>query len=342
MKSNTFWKKLKEYFGVYLPRQRNSSEKTINSCHMAWNILLRFLLQEKGIPASALKFESFTAALVTEFLDTMEARKGWKESTRNNRLSCIRPFFKFAAYTCPEVYTVYADLCTIPLKKGTDNSRAVSHMSKDAITSIIGCTDAGTPKGLRDRFFLTLMYDTAARDGEMLGLKLSDINVDTATVCLFGKGAKPRLVPVSKETMQMFGRYKALFHKDSKKDCFLFYTRHQKEQTSMSDDNVARFLKKYAAEAHRQNPHVPDNVHPHMFRHSRAMHLYQDGMPLAILSEFLGHEDPETTLIYAYADTEMKRQAVEKASKDSLATDIMDDAPIWESQDIIDQLIRGY
>lgn len=342
MKNNPFWKKLKEYFGVYLPKQRNSSEKTIISCHMAWNLLLRFLLQEKGIPASALNFESFTSATLTEFLDTMEIRKGWKESTRNNRLSCIRSFFKFAAYTCPEVYTVYADLCTIPLKKGTDNSRMVGHMTKDAVAEIIGCTDADTPKGLRDRFFLTLMYDTAARDGEMLRLKLSDINADKATACLFGKGAKPRLVPVSKETMQMFDIYKSLFHKDSKQDCFLFYTRHRKEKTPMSDDNVARFLKKYAAEARTRNPHVPDNVHPHMFQHSRAMHLYQNGMPLAILSEFLGHEDPETTLIYAYADTEMKRQAVEKASKDLLADDIMDDSPVWESQDIIDQLLRGY
>lgn len=342
MKNNPFWKKLKEYFGVYLPKQRNSSEKTINSYHMAWNILLRFLLLERNIPASSLKFEIFTATLLTEFLNTMEAQKGWKESTRNNRLSCIRSFFKFAAYTCPEVYVIYADLCTIPLKKGTDNSRVVNHMSKAAVSAIIGCADANTPKGLRDRFFLTLMYDTAARDGEMLNLKLYDINVDNANICLFGKGAKPRLVPVSKETLQMFNRYKMLFHNDSKKDCFLFYTKHQKEKTSMSDDNVSRFLKKYAAEARKRNPHVPDNVYPHMLRHSRAMHLYQNGMPLAMLSEFLGHEDPETTLIYAYADTEMKRQAVEKASKDLLTIDIMNDPPIWESQDIIDQLLRGY
>ena len=140
----------------------------------------------------------------------------------------------------------------------------------------------------------------------------------------------------------MFSRYKSLFHSDSKNDCFLFYTKHQKEKTPMSDDNVARFLKKYAAEARTRNVHVPGNVHPHMLRHSRAMHLYQNGMPLAMLSEFLGHEDPETTLIYAYADTEMKRQAVEKASKDLLMKDNMDDSPIWESQDIIDRLLRGY
>ena len=110
----------------------------------------------------------------------------------------------------------------------------------------------------------------------------------------------------------------------------------------MSDDNVARFLKLYAARARERNPHIPEKVHPHMLRHSRAMHLYQGGMPLPVLSEFLGHEDPETTLIYAYADTEMKRQAVEKASE-KLPVPTMDALfPTWEDTDIIGRLIRGY
>lgn len=342
MKNNLFWKKLKEYFSIYLPKQRNSSDKTIEACRMAWNLLLRFLLGEKGVPASEIRFETFTASLLTEFLDTMEKQKSWKESTRNNRLSCIRSFFKYAAYTSPDIYMVYADLCAIPLKKGPDHSRIVAHMSKDAVAAIIACADSSSSKGLRDQFFLTLMYDTAARDGEMLKLKLSDINTENATAYLFGKGSKPRLVPVSKETLRMFDRYRRLFHHNNERSAPLFYTRHRGEKTAMSDDNVARFLKKYATQARSQNPHVPDNVHPHMFRHSRAMHLYQGGMPLAVLSEFLGHEDPETTLIYAYADTEMKRQAVEKASKTPLTSGIEDSFPIWESQDIIAQLIRGY
>lgn len=342
MKTNLFWKKLREYFAVYLPKQRNSSEKTILSCRMAWNLLLRFLLQEKSIASAQINFDTFTSSLLTDFLDTMEARRGWKASTRNNRLSCIRSFFKYASYTCPNVYTIYADLGTVPLKKEINNSRVVEYLPMDAVASIIECADTASPKGLRDQFFLTLMYDTAARNGEMLKLKLSDINTDNATVYLFGKGSKPRLVPVSKETLQMFGRYRSLFHNESKNDAPLFYTRHRNEKTPMSDDNVARFLKGYASKARKQNEHIPVNVHPHMFRHSRAMHLYQGGMPLAVLSEFLGHEDPETTLIYAYADTEMKRQAIEKASANTLIPGINDDSPIWETQDIIERLVRGY
>ena len=342
MKTNLFWKKLREYFTVYLPKQRGSSEKTVISCHMAWNLLLRFLIQEKGAVAAKIGFDTFTSSLLADFLDTMETRKGWQASTRNNRLSCIRSFFKYAAHTCPNAYPVYADLGTIPLKKEVNRSRVVEYMPKDAVASIIECAGAASSKGFRDQFFLTLMYDTAARNGEMLGLKLSDLNTDNATVYLLGKGSKPRLVPVSKETLQMFDRYRALFHADSEKDTYLFYTKHQGKKTPMSDDNVARFLKGYAINARKKNGHVPANVHPHMFRHSRAMHLYQGGMPLAILSEFLGHEDPETTLIYAYADTEMKRQAIEKASVSTLIPAIDDPSPIWKTQDIIERLIRGY
>lgn len=160
-------------------------------------------------------------------------------------------------------------------------------MPKDAVASIIECAGTALLKGFRDQFFLTLMYDTAARNGEMLKLKLSDLNTDHATIYLFGKGSKPRLVPVSKETLRMFDRYRSLFHNDSEKDTYLFYTKHQGKKTPMSEDNVARFLKGYAVNARKKNGHVPANVHPHMFRHSRAMHLYQGGMPLPYFRNFL-------------------------------------------------------
>ena len=138
----------------------------------------------------------------------MEAEKHCLSSTRNNRLSCIRSFFKYAACSCPEAYIVYADLLTIPLKKCVNNSRIVNHMTRDAVASILGCINVSSPKGLRDCFFLMLMYDAAARDGEMLKLKLSDIRVNQSSIYLFEKGAKPRLVPLSKETLAMFEKYK--------------------------------------------------------------------------------------------------------------------------------------
>jgi len=71
------------------------------------------------------------------------------------------------------------------------------------------------------------------------------------------------------------------------------------------------------------------------------MHLYRNGMPLALLSEFLGHENPETTLIYASADIEMKRNAIEKASSYLVLHDAHDAIPIWENDDEVIRRLYG-
>ncbi len=336
MRSNTFWKCMREYFSIYLPKQRNSSPDTIAAFRMAWNLLLRYLTHEVGKNVQKLEFMDFNAAMLSGFLDHMEAKKGWKAATRNHRLSCIRAFFRYASALEPLAYTTYTGLLSIPLKKDVDRSRMVEHMSKEAMSALLGSVDPATRNGSRDQFFMTLMYDTAARNGEMLGIRLSDIDDEKATVILVGKGRKPRIVPVSKETVEMFIHYKRTFHASNHKETFLFYTIRNGEKMPMSADNVARFIRKYADIARINCPEIPDNVHPHMFRHSRAMHLYQGGMPLSMISEFLGHADPETTLIYAYADTEMKRQAIENASS---TIGIGNTIPIWKDQDILEKLL---
>lgn len=81
----------------------------------------------------------------------------------------------------------------------------------------------------------------------------------------------------------------------------------------MSSDNVQRFIEKYGAKARSQMPSIP-HLHPHLFRHTRAMHLYMAGMPLEMVAQWLGHSQIETSLIYANATTEMKRAAVNKIS----------------------------
>ena len=107
----------------------------------------------------------------------------------------------------------------------------------------------------------------------------------------------------------------------------------------MSDDNVARFLRRHATEARTTCREIPEKVHPHMLRHSRAMHIYQAGMPLALLTEWLGHADPETTLVYDHADTEMKRQALAKATGGISAGP--PPLPIWHGQEDIIQRLCG-
>lgn len=77
---------------------------------------------------------------------------------------------------------------------------------------------------------------------------------------------------------------------------------------------MEKLIRKYGEEARFQNKEVPEKLYPHMFRHSRSMHLYRGGMPLPLLSEWLGHAQVETSLIYANADTMMKKEVQEKAT----------------------------
>lgn len=119
---------------------------------------------------------------------------------------------------------------------------------------------------------------------------------------------------------------------------FLFYTERKGIRSPMPDDNVRKMLRQYADSARASCPSMLANLHLHHFRHSRAMHLYQHGMDLALISQWLGHANLETTLIYAHADTEMKRKAIEKASAGICEIDPVKNDP--ESLD--DDMLNGF
>lgn len=315
--SDRFIHYLREFFTVYLPKQRNCSPHTITACRQTWNMLLGFLCSSSGKRLEDIVFSDFSLNIVMKFLDEMEKVRGWTPVTRNHRLGCIRSFFRFVSYLEPVLVIYLEELKGIPLKKSVDKSRVMEFMTQEAMAAVLRQPDISRKMGIRDMFFMVLMYDAAARDCEMLSLRYGDIDTEKRTVYLLGKGSKPRLVPISEDTVNHFLRYGKVFHPSGDGAALMFYTVRHHEKTPMSDDNVARFLKKYGAEA-RVNCHtIPEKITPHMLRRSRAMHLYRSGMPLALLAEWLGHANPETTLVYAYADTEMKREAIKKAEAGS-------------------------
>jgi site-specific recombinase XerD len=339
---NQFLKHLREYFNVFLPRQKNCSIHTINSSSQTWNLLLKHVSATRKVNPEKITFSMLNRAMVVGFLDTMETKRAWKPATINQRLSCIRSFFHYAAGMEASLSIYADDLSRIPLKKTINTSRIVEFMSRDAMKVFLHQPDTDTRIGIRDQFFMSLMYDTAARNCEMLSMKLADFNEDDKSVYLLGKGAKPRLVPVTAKTVLLFQRYKSSFHQAGKGNDPMFYVRRRGKKMSMSDDNVARFIKKYSATARAACSEIPERVHPHMFRRSRAMHLYRSGMPLALLSEWLGHENPETTLIYAYSDTEMKREAIEKADNQDSVLETLQEKAVWENNEDILQKLCGF
>jgi len=304
-----------DFLKIHLPKHRHVSPNTIRSYQKALDQLFDYIKIAKSVTLADVTFDMITAESVTAFLDYVEDERKCSISTRNHRLTSIRSFIAYAAMTDITVAANLSELKSVPLKKTT--TTIVEFMSEEAISAILSEANPATAIGFRDRCILMLMYDSAARIQEMIDIKLGDFRWGKKpTVTLHGKGSKDRAVPITAKTAEHIQLYITQFHALSKSDpeAPLFYSVIHRQRSKLSLRCLRNLVYKYGELGRTKCVEVPVNVHPHMIRHSRAMHLYQRGMDLALVSQWLGHANLETTLVYAHADTEHKRIAIEKAT----------------------------
>jgi site-specific recombinase XerD len=341
LKDETLFRLIRDYLLVYLPEQKCSSPNTIKSYREALNQLFDFISIKKSIPLADVTFEAINSQMISDYLEWLEKERGCSVSTRNQRLAGIRSFFKYAGRMDFAVMVFQNELEKVPFKQ--TGSKTVEFMTEEALKAVLAQPDTSTKMGVRNLFFMILMYDTGARNREILDLKVKDFRADSKIPCvhLTGKGNKKRIVPVMAKTVEHFRNYVTVYHPGGSSEQYLFYTVRHGITQQMSDDNVARFMKKYGNAAKEICSEVPDNLHPHLFRHSRSIHLYRAGMPLALLSEWLGHAQLETTMIYAYADTEMKRDAIQKATGSHNLLMSNDRVPCWKGDEQIIRKLYG-
>ena len=293
LKLNSLFELIQKYLVTYLPDVKKYSPNTIRSYKKALSMFLDYAQEKENVKLRNLTFDMLDSEMLTSFLDYLESGQGCSISTRNHRLHCIRTFFSFAANEDINKVAYWEDIKSVKTAKEKK-------------------PDSGTNKGLRDMFLLLFLYHTAARVQELVDVQLQDITISkTSTVIFHGKGGKDRIVPIRDNVVDHLKKYLLLFHGDSKQTDYLFYSVRNGKKKRMTEDNVRKITNRYGALARKTCSEVPDNVHPHLFRHSRAMHLYQHGVDLTLISQWLGHSQLETTLIYAHADTEMKRKAIE-------------------------------
>ena len=309
----------RDYFKLYLPKMRECSKHTIRSYRTAINSLLDFVKAEKKIGLDEVTLNMLTDKMVVKYLDSLK-ENGNSASTRALRLTCIKAFFSYAAEVEPTSVFDAGKITKIEVGKEAKH-KLIDYLSEPAIKALLEQPDPTTEKGLRDQFILLMMYDSAARLQEIRSLTLRDIIWDKeVSVTLHGKGNKTRIVPLMKPTVEHLKNYLKVFHPsyDRKENAYtdapLFYVVQHDRNNPISDSAARNLVRGYGDKARSFCPELPDIVHPHLIRHSRAMHLYQHGMDLSLLQQWLGHAQIETTYVYAYADTEHKRKAIEKST----------------------------
>ena len=167
---------------------------------------------------------------------------------------------------------------------------------------------------------LILMYDTAARIGELAALPIADVGMDKpARVTLTGNRGKSRVVPLGERTRTHLAAYLEEFHPGPSMrdgDRPLFHSTRNGAIQPLSVARIDEILKTAAARARRGTcPSMPERVHCHLIRRTRAMDLYQQGVPLPLIMQLLGHESMSTTsAFYAFATLDMMRKAVDAAN----------------------------
>lgn len=307
---------IREYFTEYLPKQHMCRPNTIRAYQCSVELLLDYIKTENNIRIADITFDMISRKTVTDFLEWLAVERNASISTRNLRLASIRTFLSFAADCEPSLLYKASEISKIDTIK-RNAKPIVKYLSETAMKTVLNEPDSKTELGMRDRLLMVMLYDTAGRIQEILDIKLKDLRLSgVPTVTLLGKSGTPRNVCLMAATVKHIQQYLKTFHPNVALNAgdYLFYVKRREGNKRMTEDNARKRIRDYGNSARIKCPEIPEDIHPHLFRHSRAMHLYQHGMPLALVSQWLGHTELETTLIYARADTEMKRKAIESAT----------------------------
>lgn len=329
---------LSKFLTDHLAGERDLSPQTIASYRDAIKLLLTWFRDVQATPPEKLRLTDLDRARVLSFLDWLETERGNSAATRNQRLAVIKSFARYTAIERPEFLDQATQILAIKQKKTQPAN--IGHLTGDEVKALLNEPDPTTRRGLRDTVLLSTLYDTAARVQEICDLNTSDIRTaHPMVVTLRGKGSKTRRVPLMDPTARLVEHYldRRAPHLGIGADADPLF--NGPEHTRLTRWGVTKILARHVQSLRRLDPSYAAglNVTPHVIRRTRAMHLLQAGVNLIYIRDLLGHADVSTTEIYARADAEAKRKAIESAYQ-SLTPEPL---PNWTAdQDLLEWLDR--
>lgn len=313
-----FWRVARDWLHHWLPKVRGSSPKTVEAYRIGLESYVRWLETTEGTQRSHIGFGHFDRARLGRWAEWMRTERGYSDRTVMLRMTTMRVFLDHAGLEHPALTALGNDAAGIRVKPPA--RKPVDHLGEEHAKALLTAWGTGDAKSRRNRMLLILMYDTAARIGELAALTIADVGMDKpARVTLTGKRGKSRVVPLGERTRTHLAAYLEEFHPGPSMrdgDRPLFHSTRNGAIQPLSVDRIDEILKTAAARARRGTcPSMPERVHCHLIRRTRAMDLYQQGVPLPLIMQLLGHESMSTTsAFYAFATLDMMRKAVDAAN----------------------------
>ena len=268
---------------TYLRDVRRVSPNTVESYARDLAALEGFA-EKRGLLVDALDrrdLEAFVRSLMTAGLAPRSVARS---------VACIRGFYRFVALEQKRPRSPAEDL---------QAPRAWEALPKfldmDEVDRLLAQPDVSTPRGLRDKAMIEVLYATGMRVSELVALRPGDLNLEEGYLTCIGKGDKQRLIPVGHDGAEWVRRYlregrPRLLPRSPSPWLFV-----NARGGSLSRVGFWKILKEYGIKAG-----VSRGLSPHVLRHSFATHLLERGADLRAIQAMLGHADLSTTQIYTH------------------------------------------
>ncbi len=320
---------LTNYLTTYLFGTKNFSIHTVHSYRDTFKLFLIYCDEMLRVSPEKLRIQMITPGVVSDFLKWLKESRGNSATSINQRLAAIHAFFKYLQRRDPCFLLQCQQILAIEPAKVS--KPMVGFLTERKLYNVFDQIDESTVSGRRDAALLRLLYDSAARVQELCDLRVRDVFLDSEPhVLLHGKGNKSRYVLIVKDVAQRLSAYIAENHLNRPEctDMPLFFNQQRKKLTRAG---VSYIVAKYADAARTLTPSIPKRITPHIFRHTKAMHLCQAGIDMIYIRDTLGHTDLATTEIYAKLNIELMRDALENAYPELPSHDL----PDWKADGVL-------
>ena len=279
-----------EEFIDYLRYEKKYSENTIASYQN--DLKKAYIFFKKD-------FKDLSKKDIQNYIQSLSKKESASSVSRT--ISTLKSFYKFLQINR---YTKNNPLGTISNPKTIKKlPKVLSEKEVDKLLDI----NLKTHFDYRNKAMLELMYSSGLRVSELINLKVNDIDLKNASVRIFGKGSKERIVPLDDYAIEALDNYIKYYRKSLFKhgeNNYLFLNNHGNKMTRQG---FFKILQKIAKEKN-----IKSELSPHTLRHSFATHLLKHGADLRSIQELLGHSDISTTQIYTHITSERLQKNYEE------------------------------
>lgn len=285
-------------FLSYLSYQKRYSQNTIISYQNDLVGFFDFIESQYGSTA----LSDINASFVRSWLAGLKG-SGMESKSLNRKISSLKSFFKYQLKQGTLITSPMSTIITPKIKKRLPQYVA----EKDTNTLFNYVEFPDNWEGETHRLLLQLLYNTGMRQAELVGLKESTIDKGNSNIKVLGKGNKERILPVSKELMEMMQNYM-----NKKRTCFDEFDNEfllvNKKGKRLYPKYVYNVVRKYLSEVT-----TIDKKSPHVLRHTFATHLMNNGADLNAVKELLGHTSLAATQIYTHNTIEKLKDIYKRA-----------------------------